>query len=144
VTDLLAPTLAAEAASAFAAFALARRRSDHRPVAIAFVCMILAHLARLVLVRELGPASVDPYRGAKLVLVYLDGALVLASLAIVPALGGERRAEGEPRGHSHHDVAARRGLLARRARRGHAAHDGDRARRAGTAARGDARAARGE
>jgi hypothetical protein len=37
-------------------------------------------------VRGLGPAPVDPYQGPQLLLVYLDGALVLASLAIVPGL----------------------------------------------------------
>jgi hypothetical protein len=87
VTGLQAAAYVAEALSAVAAVALARRRPEHVPAAAALVLLCLFNLARIPLtVNAMLPPRAEPWEGAMRVLVYLDGAIVLGEAAIVPGL----------------------------------------------------------
>jgi hypothetical protein len=86
VTTLHLFTIAAQMAAAVTAVALARRRTEHAPAAVALVLLALASVAQLAIARRLPPARVEPYEGGARALVYLDGAIVLGAAAVTPAL----------------------------------------------------------
>ena len=85
MTSLYAAALAAEIVAAVAAVALARRRPEHRPAAVALVLLALCAVGRLGTVAGLHGLP-RPVEGASRVLVYLDGALQLATGAVVAGL----------------------------------------------------------
>jgi hypothetical protein len=85
VTSLYAAALAAELVAAVAAVALARKRLEHRPAAVALVLLALCAVGRFGTVAGLHGLP-RPVEGASRVLVYLDGALQLATSAVVAGL----------------------------------------------------------
>lgn len=95
---LQAAALAAESTAALTAVVLARRRAEHRPAAAALVLLVAAAALELPILAALRPLP-RPIEGNARTLVYLDGALCLASIAAVPGLAlavsispGRRRA----------------------------------------------------
>ncbi len=76
----------AEVASAILAVLLARRRPEHRPAAVALVVLIVAVAARVLVYGALSPPADGPMVGAARTLIYLDGALQLATGAAVVGL----------------------------------------------------------
>src|SRR5262249_16740346 len=77
--------LATMLAAALTAIVVARRYPEHAPAAGALAGLAGCNLLRAPIVR-LVPTAVERYHGAKLLAVYLDGALMLGVQAIVPAL----------------------------------------------------------
>ena len=77
---------AAEVASAILAVLLARRRPEHRPAAVALVVLNVAVAARVLVYGALSPPGDGPMVGAGRALIYLDGALQLATGASVVGL----------------------------------------------------------
>jgi hypothetical protein len=118
LTDLLVAALASEGLAVLAAWALvvqdraankpaeaapiekgAASKLTHKPAAWALTLLFLAHVIRAPVQNALTPQPEAPWEGAARLLVYLDGALVFASIAIVPGLAcavflspGRRRA----------------------------------------------------
>jgi len=86
MTGLHMAALASEALAASAAWVLTRRRAEHKPAALALTLLLCAHAANAPVNAALTPHSAAPWEGAARLLVYLQGALVLASVAIVPGL----------------------------------------------------------
>src|SRR5262245_54526444 len=79
-------TWAAQALTALLAFAIARRRPQHRAFAIWAVVALIADLLRLPL--NAGPLSVGgPYRGSLRALFHVDEFLVLADPVGLAMLG---------------------------------------------------------
>lgn len=76
----------AEMASAILAVLLARRRPEHRPASVTLVVLIVAGAARVLLYEALPPPGDGPIMGAARRLVYLDGALQLATGAAIVGL----------------------------------------------------------
>lgn len=95
--DLRALAFATMISAAVTAVMVARRRAEHVPAAVALVLLTAATLARVPLYAALGPPPVEPYHGAALVLVYLDGAAELASYASVVGLAVALAASPERR-----------------------------------------------
>lgn len=91
---LLDAALCSMVAAAASGVALARRRKEHRPAAVALVVLAVLAIAGEPLLRALPPAGADIPRRLW-PLVYLDGARVLATVSVVPALAlavaGSRR-----------------------------------------------------
>ena len=85
MTSLYAAALAAEIVAALAAVALAQRRPEHRPAAVALVLLALCAVGRLGTVAGLHGLP-RPVEGASRVLVYLDGALQIATSAVLAGL----------------------------------------------------------
>jgi hypothetical protein len=78
-------SIAALVLASVVAVLLARRRPGHRPAAVALVLLSVVNVARLPIAAAL-PPRVAPWEGASRALVYLDGALVLATAAVTPGL----------------------------------------------------------
>lgn len=86
MTRLQGAALGAQIAAAVTAVLLARRRPTHRPAAVALLVLVVATLARVPMDAALTPHPIEPWQGTARVLVYLDGALVLAAVGVVPGL----------------------------------------------------------
>lgn len=86
MTDLRAATFAVMILAAVTAVMVTRRRPGHVPAAVALVVLAVVTLARVPIYAALGPPSVEPYTGAARVLVYVDGAMVLAAASVTPGL----------------------------------------------------------
>jgi hypothetical protein len=76
---------ATEIAAALSAILLARRRPEHVPAAVALLVLAAVALLRGPLNSAL-PPSPNPRQGLELVLVYVDGAAELATVAAVAGL----------------------------------------------------------
>jgi hypothetical protein len=83
--DLRAAAVAAEAVALVSGIALVRRRPSWWPVVVAVAVLLAVGLARGPLNAGLSPPQVEPWTGGKRVLVWIDGALELATFA---AIGG--------------------------------------------------------
>ncbi len=86
MTRLQAAALAAELLAAGAAVALARRRPHHGPAAVVLTLLFLANVVRAPIAAALLPPQAEPWEGTQRLLVYLDGALVLVAVAVIPGL----------------------------------------------------------
>jgi hypothetical protein len=84
--NLLAIVKVTQIAAAVSSIALARRRAEHVPAAVALVALTGVALARGPLNAVLPAPSVEPWQGAARVLVYLDGAAEMASYATIAGL----------------------------------------------------------
>lgn len=84
--DLRAAAIVAEGLAAITAVALARRRSDHWPAAVALLVVFAVAVITVPMNAALSSPPIGPYEGWRRVLVYLDGALHLGSFATVTAL----------------------------------------------------------
>ena len=104
--SLIAIAKATQIMAAISSIALARRRVQHVPAAVALVVLTAISLARGSLRLALAPLP-RPIEGAARVLVYADGAAELATYA--------GRCTG--RGAWHHAARSDRALLARGAPR---------------------------
>lgn len=85
MTTLYAAALLAEMSAAITAIGLARRSPGHRPAAIALCLLTLVAGCRSWTVAALRGLP-RPVEGAARLLVYCDGALVLASSAVIAGL----------------------------------------------------------
>lgn len=83
--NLLAAAKGAQIAAAASSIALARRRVEHVPAAVALVVLTALALARGPLNAALPPMAA-PRQGVDLVLIYLDGAAEMASYATIAGL----------------------------------------------------------
>jgi hypothetical protein len=83
--NLLALAKATQIAAALSSIALARRRAEHVPAAVALVVLAAIPNVRRLLKNALLPLP-RPVEGAARVLVYLDGAAELATYATVAGL----------------------------------------------------------
>jgi len=75
-----------EVLAAVSAVALARRRPAHTRAAVALVVLALIAVVGAQVAAALTPPSVEPWQGWARVLVYLDGALNLATSATIAGL----------------------------------------------------------
>jgi hypothetical protein len=75
----------AQVLAAFFAVVLARKHAPHRPAAVALVTLATSSILHGIVAAALLPLP-RPVEGAGVVLVYLDGALSLASSAIIAGL----------------------------------------------------------
>ena len=95
--NLLAVAKVAQIAAAASSIALARRRAEHVPAAVALVVLTVLSLGRGTLNAALPVCSGEPWQGAARVLVYVDGAAematyaTIAGLAVAVAAGARRR-----------------------------------------------------
>lgn len=83
--NLLGIAKATQIAAAVSSIALARRRTEHVPAAVALVVLTAVGLARGPLRAALAPLP-RPIEGAALSLVYLDGAAEMATYATIAGL----------------------------------------------------------
>jgi hypothetical protein len=83
--NLLSIAKGTQIAAAISSLALARRRAEHVPAAIALVVIALVALARGPL-NEALPPTVEPKQGAQLVLIWVDGAAELGTYATIAGL----------------------------------------------------------
>lgn len=79
--SLLAVALGAQIAAAVSSIALARRRAEHVPAAVALVVLAVVGVARGPLGAPLDASQGDPWA-----LIYVDGAAELATSAVVAGL----------------------------------------------------------
>jgi hypothetical protein len=84
--SLIALAKGTQIVAAVSSIALARRRAEHVPAAVALVVLTAATLVRRPLRLALGPPQELPYEGAARMLVYLDGAAELATYATIAGL----------------------------------------------------------
>lgn len=83
--NLLSVAETTQIAASVSAVALARRRAEHVPAAVAIVLLTVTALARTPLKAALAPLP-RPIEGAARMLVYIDGAAMLATYATVAGL----------------------------------------------------------
>jgi hypothetical protein len=87
VDFLQASALAVEGTSALTAWAVARRRPDYKPPAVALTTLFALGVLGVPLdMNALLPPRAEPWTGWHLWLVYVDGAIKLASSAVVVGL----------------------------------------------------------
>ena len=97
MTAFLAIALAMQVLAALSAILLARRRAAHVPAAVALTVLAAANLLDTPIAATISTYPVEPWEGARRVLVYVDGALnfanyaVIAGLAVAVAVSPERR-----------------------------------------------------
>jgi hypothetical protein len=84
--DLQTATITVQIAAAICAVALARRRPEHIPAAVALAVLAIVPLIRAPMNAALLPPREAPWEGLQRLLVYLDGAAELLTGAIVPGL----------------------------------------------------------
>ena len=98
MTPLHRLAIATIGACAITASALALRRREHAPAAVALFALFACNVLQAMIGERLAPYPVEPWQGTARVLVHIDTAVVLGAAEIVPALAlsvtlsGQRRA----------------------------------------------------